>query len=62
MYFCLYGFTCSRDFTQVESCGICPSVSGIFLLASCVQDLPVLEHVSEFAHHFFHENFPLDVP
>ena len=62
MYFCLYGFTCSRDFTQVESCGICPSVSGIFLLASCVQDSPVLEHVSEFAHHFFHENFPLDVP
>ena len=60
--FCLYGFTSSRDFTQVESCKVCPSASGVFLWASCVQDSPVLEYVSEFAHHFFHENFPLDVP
>ena len=47
---------------QVGSCDICSSVSSIFLLASCVQDSPVSERVSEFTHHFFHENLPLDVP
>ena len=59
--FCLYKFDCFIHLIQVESHSLCVFVTGLLYLARCLQDVSMLQLVSEVSSFLRLSNIPLYV-